>query len=63
MLVLLSAGNEKYDFRVDPNGITSITNFIQIHPMVLKLNYVGRQTGRHGQPYMHSFHAHGAKNA
>jgi hypothetical protein len=49
----------KYDFWVVPNGITSIPNFIQIHPVVLELNHVDR----HDQPYMHSFHAHCTKNA
>jgi hypothetical protein len=34
----------KYDFRVVPNGITSIPNFTQICPAVLKLNHVDRQT-------------------
>jgi hypothetical protein len=35
---------EKYDFRGDPNGITSIPNFTQIRPAVLELNRMDRQT-------------------
>jgi hypothetical protein len=34
----------KYDFRVGPNGITSIPNTIQIRPAVLELNHADRQT-------------------
>jgi hypothetical protein len=37
---------EKHDFRADPYGITSILNFIQIHPAVLKLNHADRRTDR-----------------
>jgi hypothetical protein len=48
----------KQYFRVNPNGIKPIPNFIQLHPAVLKLNYADRQH----QPYMHSFHAFCAKN-
>jgi hypothetical protein len=43
MMVLPIVGNLQYNFRVDPNGITSIPNFIQIYPVVLKLNDVGKQ--------------------
>jgi hypothetical protein len=46
---------EKYDFRVDPNGIISISNFIQIRPAVLELNHADRQTDRHDQSYMRAF--------
>jgi hypothetical protein len=42
---------EKYDFRVAPNGIMSIPNFIQIFPAVLQLNHADRQTG----PVLHAF--------
>jgi hypothetical protein len=34
----------KYNFRVVPNGVTSIPNSIQICPAVLKTNHVNRQT-------------------
>jgi hypothetical protein len=45
MLVLPIVGNcIKYGFSVVPNGITSITNFIQIRPAVLELNHADRQT-------------------
>jgi hypothetical protein len=33
---------EKYYFRVVPNGITTIPNFIQICPVVLGLNHAHR---------------------
>jgi hypothetical protein len=35
---------EKHDFKVDPNGITSIQNFIQTLPVALELNHGDRQT-------------------
>jgi hypothetical protein len=44
MLVLPSVGNLKLGFRVEPNGITSIPNFIRICPAVLELNYEDRRT-------------------
>lgn len=34
---------EKNDYRVDPNGITSIPIFNKIHPAVLELNYADGQ--------------------
>jgi hypothetical protein len=50
----------KYDFRVVPNGITSIPNSIQIHLAVFKLNHADRQTW----PALYALsHAHYAKNA
>jgi hypothetical protein len=54
---------EKYDFRVNSVGIMPIPNFIQIHPVVFKLNFVDRQTVRYDQSYMHLFYACHAKNA
>jgi hypothetical protein len=36
-------GNKKYDFRADPNDITSIPNFIQIRLAVLESNRSDRQ--------------------
>jgi hypothetical protein len=48
----------KYNFKVFPNGIMSIPNFIQIHPAAVELNHADRQTDRDDQPYMCSFHAH-----
>lgn len=35
---------EKYYFSVHPSGIMSMTSFIQISPVVLKLNHADRQT-------------------
>jgi hypothetical protein len=35
---------EKYNFRLVPNGITLMPNFIQICPAVLELNHADRQT-------------------
>jgi hypothetical protein len=65
-LVLPIGGSWKYDFRVDSNDITSTPNFIQICPLVLKLNHASRQTdsqtNRQDDPYMHSLHAHCARN-
>jgi hypothetical protein len=50
---------EKYDFRVVPNGITSIPTFIQICLAVLELNHTGRWT----QPALCAFiYAHHTKN-
>jgi hypothetical protein len=50
---------------VDPNGITSIPNYIQIRPAVLELNHMDRQTDgktdRRGQPHMRSLRAHRPK--
>jgi hypothetical protein len=42
--------NEKCDFRVDPNGITYVPNFIQSCPTILQLIYANRTTvtDRHG---------------
>jgi hypothetical protein len=54
---------KKYDFRVDPDGIMSIPNFIQICPAVLELNHADRRTDRRGKPYLDSFHAHRANKA
>jgi hypothetical protein len=31
---------EKYDFRTNPSGITSVPNFIQISVLVFKLNHM-----------------------
>jgi hypothetical protein len=50
----------KYDFRIVPNGTTSIPNFILIRPLVLDLNHADRRTDRHRDmtspmcvPFMH----------
>jgi hypothetical protein len=47
---------EKYDFRVDSNGITSIPNFIQICPAVLELNHADRQTDMASPICVHFMH-------
>jgi hypothetical protein len=54
---------KKYDFLVDPNGIMSIPNFIQIWPAVLELNQADIQADMVSYICMYSFHAHHAKNA
>jgi hypothetical protein len=46
----------KYDFRVVPNCITSIPNFIQIRPVVLELNHVNRHTDRTSPICVHFMH-------
>jgi hypothetical protein len=50
---------EIYDFRLDPNIIMCIRNFIEIRPAVLKLNHADRQA----QLHTCSFNAHRTKNA
>jgi hypothetical protein len=65
MLVLMTTENEKYEFRVTSNGITSIPNFIKICSQVLKLNHANKELERrrdiHGQTYTRLFQAHHAK--
>jgi hypothetical protein len=60
----MTTENEKYEFRVTSNGITSIPNFIKICSQVLKLNHANKELERrdiHGQTYMHLFEEHHAK--
>jgi hypothetical protein len=47
---------KKHDFRVVPNGITSILNFIQIRPAVLELNHADRQTDMTSLTCAHFMH-------
>jgi hypothetical protein len=47
---------EKYFFRVVPNGITSVLNFIQIHPAALELNQAVRQTDMTSPICVHFMH-------
>jgi hypothetical protein len=66
MLILPIVGNWKCDFGVEPSGIKSIQNFIQIRPGVLELKHADRRTDRKTwqAPYiMRLFHAHRAKTA
>jgi hypothetical protein len=37
---------KKQNFRVDPNGINSTPDFIQIRPVVLEFNHADRQTDK-----------------
>jgi hypothetical protein len=49
---------KKYDFRVDPNGITSIPNFIQNPSSGSRVESCGqtdRQTDRHDHPFCVNF--------
>jgi hypothetical protein len=65
MLVVPNVEIQKYNFTAVPNGITYITNSSQIQPAVFKLNHADRWTNGKTDMhiYIHSFHAHHAKNA
>jgi hypothetical protein len=47
---------EKYDFRVDPNGIASIPNFIQICFAVLEMNHADGPTDTTSPFCVHFMH-------
>lgn len=53
---------KNYGFRVVPNGIKPVTNFIQLLIEVLEFNHADRRTDRQYFPYMPSFHVRIAKS-